>query len=242
MKTVEKKKKDKKIPKKRDFAKLNELNKNLIYIIVFSLIGLLIESICGFVITDKGFVLGPLCPIYGILAITVIKALSKYKNNKIKLFFYGMLIGTLMEYLVSFILEAVFGIKFWDYTGTILNFSERINTIHIPIFGVIIVLIILSTPIIDSIIAKCSGKIKLIIDCFILVILIIDILFTVWGIIVYKVRVKETLNGKNYISNNTFIEKFENQNFSNENMSKIFPRFKMLDNNGEKRLVSDLIK
>lgn len=242
MKTVEKKKKDKKIPKKRDFAKLNELNKNLIYIIVFSLIGLLIESICGFVITDKGFVLGPLCPIYGILAITVIKALSKYKNNKIKLFFYGMLIGTLMEYLVSFILEAVFGIKFWDYTGTILNFSERINTIHIPIFGVISVLIILSTPIIDSIIAKCSGKIKLIIDCFILAILIIDILFTVWGIIVYKVRVKETLNGKNYISNNTFIEKFENQNFSNENMSKIFPRFKMLDNNGEKRLVSDLIK
>ena len=136
----------------------------------------------------------------------------------------------------------MFGIKFWDYTGTILNFSERINTIHIPIFGVIIVLIIFSTPIIDSIIAKCSGKIKLIIDCFILVILIIDILFTVWGIIVYKVRVKETLNGKNYISNNTFIEKFENQNFSNENMSKIFPRFKMLDNNGEKRLVSDLIK
>lgn len=242
MKTVEKKKNDKKIPKKRDFTKLNELNKNLIYIIVFSLIGLLIESICGFVITDKGFVLGPLCPIYGILALIVIKVLAKYKNNKIKLFFYGMLIGTLMEYLVSFILEAVFGIKFWDYTGTILNFSERINTIHIPIFGVIIVLIVLSIPIIDSIIAKCNGKIKLIIDCFILVILIIDILFTVWGIIVYKVRVKETLNGKNYISNNTFIEKFENQNFSNENMSKIFPRFKMLDNNGEKRLISDLIK
>ena len=62
--------------------------------------------------------------------------------------------------------------------------------------------------------------------------LILDIIFTIWGISVYKIRAKETLEGKNYITNNTAIQKFENTVFSNEIMSSIFPNLQIVDNEG----------
>ena len=48
----------------------------------------------------------------------------------------------------------------------------------------------------------------------------------------YRTRAKETLNGKNYITNNTAIQRFENTVFSNEIMSSIFPNLQILDNEG----------
>ena len=47
------------------------------------------------------------------------------------------------------------------------------------------------------------------------------------GITVYKIRMKEEMEGKNYISNNTAIEIFQNKAFSNENIEKIFPNLKI---------------
>ena len=211
----------------KDNRKAECFNKYLIYIFIFSLLGLLIEAIWCFLISEeKGFVLGPLCPIYGICIVILIKCLENYKDNKVKVFIYGMILGTIMEYIVSFMLEAVSGLKFWDCSGTILNFSERINTIHIPLFGVISVIIMISKPLLDILISKIKGKIRIILDIILSLILIIDIIFTIWGITVYNIRTKEQLDGKNYISNNTFIEKFQNEVFSNENMSTIFPRLK----------------
>ena len=57
----------------------------------------------------------------------------------------------------------------------------------------------------------------------------------------YNIRVKEQLNGKNYISNNTWIEQFQNKVFSNENMQKLFPKMKIVNNDGNTVLIKDII-
>lgn len=94
------------------------------YFIIFSTIGLLIETIfcyftSGIVESRKGLLWGPFCPVYGVGAAILIILLNKVNtNNYFKLFIYGFLIGSLLEYIMSYVLEAVYSIRFWDYTYT----------------------------------------------------------------------------------------------------------------------------
>lgn len=221
-------KKDK--PKIKNNLKFQKFNLNIMYLLIFSLFGLAAEFIYGFVITKKGLILGTLCIFYGICAVIFIKLLGNYKNQKIKIFIYGMLIGTLMEYCISFILEAGLEIKVWNFANTYLNFSPRINTIHIPIFGIISVLILTVEPYLNKLITKMNLKVAIIVDIISLLVIIFVTLSTVWALIVYTSRVKDELNGKNYTVNNTWIQQFQNEAFSNDNIKKIFPNIEITQN------------
>ena len=101
------------------------------YMIIFSLIGVIIETIFGYVTTGtiesrKGLILGPLCPVYGCGAILIIALLDRYKGHKIKLLVYGTIVGAAIEYIISFILECLYGARFWDYSWATLNVNGRI--------------------------------------------------------------------------------------------------------------------
>lgn len=66
------------------------------YILIFSVVGLIIETIYGYITTGvlesrKGLILGPFCPIYGVGAALLLFLLDNVKKNKIKLFLYGAL-------------------------------------------------------------------------------------------------------------------------------------------------------
>lgn len=74
---------------------------------------------------------------------------------------------------------------------------------------------------------KKPNKIIKIVDIIITIAISLEIILTFWGITVYKIRMKEEMEGKNYISNNTAIEIFQNKAFSNENIEKIFPNLKI---------------
>ena len=84
----------------------------------------------------------------------------------------------------------------------------------------------------DKFIDKFKGKPVKIIDIIIIILIIIEILFTIWGFIVYSRNAKETLNGRNYISNNNIVEKFENQAFTDERMGKLFPNMRITTEDG----------
>lgn len=62
--------------------KNNNFHKYLWYVIIFSMVGLLAEFIYGFVITKKGFILGPLAIIYGMVAGIDIAVLKNIKDIK----------------------------------------------------------------------------------------------------------------------------------------------------------------
>ncbi len=229
-----------------------KLNKNtfhnyLWYIVVFSIIGLLIETLFCFITignikTRKGLILGPLCPIYGCGAVIFILCLDKYKGKKFKLFVYGTILGAVVEYLISFLLEAIYGARFWDYSWTKFNLNGRICLTYSIFWGILAILLIdVVKKLIDKLINKIQGKFKIIIDIILTIVLVLDISITVWGVAVYEIRAKETINGKNYISNNNAIEKFQNNVFSNENMKKVFPNLLIVDNDGNQILIRDVL-
>lgn len=216
------------------------------YMIIFSILGLIIEAIFSAIVSGKlervnGPILGPLCVIYGLAAVIIIALLNKYKEHKIKLFVYGALLGATTEYIISFILEAIFGVKFWQRSWSAFNINGRICLEYSIIWGILALLTIaVLKKYIDKIINKIQGKTRKILDIILTIILVLYIAITIWGITVYTIRAKETLNGKNYISNNNAIEKFQNMAFSNEIMSKLFPNMSILANTQNEILVKDI--
>lgn len=230
----------------RNAHKCNKYHKYLWYFIIFSLIGLSLEIIFCFVgerffKTSTGFVLGPLCYIYGFVAIIIIIGLKRFQGHKVKLFILASILGAVMEYSINFITESILGVKLWDCSWTRFNINRRIYLQHALLFGIMAVISInIIIKYLDKIINKMQKKEIMIVDIILTIIVILLIMFTIWGIITYTVRAKEMLNGKNYISNNNIIEKFQNTVFSNEVMGKIFPRLKIIDNSGNIVLIKNI--
>lgn len=213
---------------KENIKENNNFHKYLWYIIIFSLLGLIAEILYGFVITKKGFILGPLCIIYGIISTINILVLNKYKGHKIKLFILGAILVTAMQYAISFLLECTLGATLWNYSEIKFNINGRVSVLTSAIWGVLTVISIdLIQKRIDKVVDRKTNKIIKVIDVIITILISLEIILTFWGIITYKIRMKETMEGKNYISNNNIIEIFQNKAFSNENIEKVFPNLKI---------------
>lgn len=64
----------------------------------------------------------------------------KDKNNYFKMFFMFILIFSVFEYIVGFVLEALFGELWWDYSDNKYNLNGRVTLLNSFLWGVITVL------------------------------------------------------------------------------------------------------
>lgn len=126
--------------------KLSKIQTFILYFFIFALIGWLMETAyCFFTLghfTKRGFLYGPICPIYGYGALMLILFLGKYKNNNLKLFVYAAVVFSAFEYIVSYCLDALFAMHWWDYTNEFLNLNGRIGIFYTFAWGIIAILFI----------------------------------------------------------------------------------------------------
>lgn len=119
---------------------LSSFQKMVIYFIIYAFIGWISEEIFCVIYTHefvkRGFLFGPICPIYGYGAIILLLFLKKYKNKPIKLFFSAAIIFSIFEYITDFFLQALFSAKWWDYTGQFLNLNGRITLSFSIVWGI----------------------------------------------------------------------------------------------------------
>ena len=117
-----------------------------IYFILFVFIGWLLETCFSFYalghFTKRGFLYGPLCPIYGWGALILIMFFGRYRKNNLKLFIYAAIVFTAFEYLVSYGMEALFSLKWWDYTEEFMNLNGRVSIFYTFAWGIIAILFI----------------------------------------------------------------------------------------------------
>jgi len=121
----------------------------LVFLLFFSYstLGYLIEVIfCTLqekkLVVNRGFLIGPYLPIYGVGAIAIIYLLDRYKSDVIALFVMGAVVCSIVEYLTSLIMEKIFKIRWWDYSQMKFNINGRIclsNSILFGLGGVLIV-------------------------------------------------------------------------------------------------------
>lgn len=76
--------------------------------------------------TNRGFLNGPAIPIYGFGAITIIGATNPFRGQYLLEFFFGMLAATVLEYVIGVAMEAIFKVRYWDYSHKKWNFKGYI--------------------------------------------------------------------------------------------------------------------
>ncbi len=86
---------------------------------------------------DRGFLIGPICPIYGVSSILIIALLKRYVNDPFAFFVIACLICAVVEYLTSFLFEKLFKLRWWDYSDKKFNINGRICLGTVAIFGIL---------------------------------------------------------------------------------------------------------
>ena len=111
------------------------------YFFVYSFLGWLIETIYALFVhghfVKRGFLFGPLCPIYGFGAVILIMATKKLYKKPFLKFLIATVAFTLFEYIVSFLLEMLFGLRWWDYSNDFLNIQGRVSLPYSIFWGII---------------------------------------------------------------------------------------------------------
>lgn len=134
--------------------------KYFLWFILYSVGGWIMETLLYMVVqhrvVKRGFLFGPLCPIYGVGAILATLTLYGRIKNIFLLFLIGMVMCTVLEYVTHYVLEKLFHTTWWDYSNKRFNIKGRICLKNSLMFGVGIVLIV---KVLQPAIMYCTDKI-----------------------------------------------------------------------------------
>lgn len=75
---------------------------------------------------NRGFLNGPVCPIYGVGVVIVLFFLDPLRKNTFLLFVGSVLLTSLLEWLTGFVLEKIFHQRWWDYSNEPFNLGGYI--------------------------------------------------------------------------------------------------------------------
>jgi cardiolipin synthase len=114
--------------------------------IVYSIIGWVYESCLVSVqkktLINRGFLNGPIIPIYGCGALFIYLILWEYRSNLLLVFVGGVFIATTLEYVTSLLMEMIFHTRWWDYSKFRFNLKGRV-CLYISLFwGVLAILVL----------------------------------------------------------------------------------------------------
>jgi uncharacterized membrane protein len=129
---------------------MEPLTKYFLYFIIYAFLGYIAEVIYVFIctkkITNRGYLYGPLVPIYGFGAIGILLSLSFIYNlntwySPILVFVAGFILTSLLEYIVSFFMELIFHMRWWDYSDKFLNINGRVCLRNSTMFAILVMLV-----------------------------------------------------------------------------------------------------
>lgn len=118
---------------------------------IYSIIGWIWESfLCSSVelkkLVNRGFFLGPYCPIYG-LGATLSYLLLRDIGSATLIFILASIVSCTIEYIVGYILEKIFKDRWWNYDNYPFQLHGRVCLYGLVIFGLANVVIVkISTP------------------------------------------------------------------------------------------------
>ena len=153
--------------------------------ILFSFIGWISEVIYVGVTSahkfvNRGFLHGPLCPVYGFGGVVILMLPPSLYATWIPLFFASMILCTIVEYFVSWLMEKLFHTRWWDYSHYKIQLNGRICLLNSILFGFLgVVVIHFVYPLMTDLLNSLGQTWISISGMIILAVLSVDIFFTV---------------------------------------------------------------
>ena len=223
-----------------------------LYFFIYSVLGWTVETIYCRILdgkwTNRGFMTGPYCPIYGFGSLLIIYFLNIFKEYPIAVFFLGMLFTSVLEYITSFVLEKMFNAKWWDYTYRKFNINGRVCLLNSTEFAILgLLLTYLVHPFISTRIEYIPSNILPYISIGIFAIMLVDCTSTIFTLLNLKEKlvILKDFSDKFKLENNdekkekdfTLLNNFEDfkkkfvtkRNFQVERILNAFPNFEFSD-------------
>ncbi len=211
------------------------------YFIIYSILGWICEIIWSSItekrfVKDRGFLFGPLCPIYGFGALMILYLFGEYKNDILALFLISMIACSVLEFITSYVMEKLFNERWWDYSNMKFNIEGRVCLLNSVAFGVLAVLLVhFMQPFFISVVDTIPETLHLVCSSIVLGIFLIDFTTTLVGVlklrkIMKKIKIKKQVRP---IFKSTIFKYGENlfkkvNRFNYYNMKNILKRFPKL--------------
>jgi len=199
--------------------------------LIYSMAGWLMELVVVGLkekkLIDRGFLIGPYCPIYGTGAIIMILYLNNYKDNVITVFLLATFICTFVEYIISFIMEKLFNARWWDYSDRKFNINGRVCLTNAFLFGVLgVLLIYFINPFLTDVLLNANTKWINVISTIWLVIFVSDYILSMVVTFNIKNKINKLKKDNTEEFNRKIRETIENK-ILNRRIFKAYPKFKI---------------
>lgn len=198
--------------------------------LIYSFIGWIMEICVTFYkskkIINRGFLIGPYCPIYGYASIIMILYLNHYKDNPLTVFLLAVVICTFIEYIISYIMEKLFNARWWDYSNYKFNINGRVCLINAFFFGVLgTFLVYYANPFFENILLKINTNTLNTISLILMILFTTDFITSMYATFKLKSSINKINKDNTEEFKKKFKEKIENKILSRR-ILKAYPKYK----------------
>ncbi len=209
---------------------INVVAKYFILFMIYSFIGWCMEVLTVLIpkkkFVNRGFLIGPYCPIYGYGCLLIIILLKNNLDDPLALFLKAIVICSLLEYFTSFFMEKLFNARWWDYSNKKFNINGRICLETMLPFGILACLVMyVLNPFFES-------KINLLPDLAVLIIAgILFVIYLVDNIVSFKIisgfskTVKKVAKDSTEEITNKVRSVLKQKNILTKRLTEAFPKF-----------------
>ncbi|MBQ9495356.1 MAG: putative ABC transporter permease [Treponema sp.] len=133
---------------------------------------------------NRGFLHGPICPVYGFGGLVVMMLPEKVRASWITLFVTSMALCSFVEYVTSWQMEKIFKMKWWDYSERKFNINGRVCLLNSTLFGVLgLVVVRFVQPFVDRMVHKIDSTVTMYLADGLAFVFIVDVLLTIHKLI-----------------------------------------------------------
>ena len=200
--------------------------------IIYSFLGWIVEVIANLIenkkFINRGFLIGPYCPIYGVGLLIIINFLKSYVNSYIIVFVMSMFICMTLEYLTSYVMEKLFNARWWDYSDKKFNINGRVcleTTIPFGLGGMAIMYIV--NPVIQKVLNLFSNNVLIIISSILFLIFLTDLIISLIVILKVKDISFKKIKDNTEEINRKVKDYLMNKSILNKRLIESFPRLKL---------------
>jgi len=212
-----------------------------LYFFIYSFIGWLLEVICKLIeqkkFINRGFLIGPICPIYGYGVLGIVLLIGKDTSDILAIFLKAIFICSLLEYFTSYFMEKLFHARWWDYSKKKFHINGRICLETMVPFGLLgCIVIYFVHPVIVNFVNAIPAWLQLVFASLFMLIYIIDNMVSFRVMNKIKSEIKKQAMDNTETIRKKILEWIDSNSVLYKHIKNAYPKFKIKivgDRNGK---------
>lgn len=206
--------------------------KYFLFFIIYAFLGWLMEVLVSLYnkhkFVNRGFLIGPYCPIYGWGVLAILILVGQNTTDVLAVFLKSVFICSILEYSTSYVMEKIFNIRWWDYSQKRFNINGRVCLETMLPFGILaLALIYFLHPLINGLVCSLSTSVLYFLAILLFIIYLIDNIVSTYILFNIKDTIKKERKD-NTEKIKKYIEKwFQENTILYKRIKNAFPKYEI---------------